>query len=796
MQTLETKNQKRNLKYILDLIKYFLKTGDKPPFEKFILEDTTFLSLVKNIYVAGIIYLSLKKYDEFKGTWLKKELKKYYQYYLKQEEDNKKSLKDIDFLARKNKKILLLRDIKYKRGKNYIPGTRFSSDTDIQIKRNDLFEVHNFLRKRGYLLQNSDFDLIYKPHLYTDGFYDLKKTSKNQYHKKELIEGIKKKYRTFNYYKNSFLEVHLPSQNNFEIDSNLLWKFVNKTNKQNIFELQPEIDILSQANHFFLHLNYNEKQKNRLRTFLGFLERLVDLSYILKQDINWDKVLELSVKNKISHQTYYYLLLGKKYLNLDVPSSILKSLKKKTKFKHKLGILLLNNLNILKDTYNFKIRIYSKKFLKNKKRKKERLNGRKERKIILEILSGTKINEPYKKPLKKYNSKIFLNLIKETALDGLLYYKLKENSSFSKDKLKKLKRGYEGIKLFDEIQESALKKIEKIPIEKILIKEWKHKLSRDYIQGTRYSCDIDFLVSPENIQNIDFNLEKKGFYSDSIELELPEKLKNFSWNLNKNAHKIKDYNSNLLFYIKQYLFEKKDLKENLIQKENILRNQKINNLENSKRKFLYYSKILEKEYSNKINRILKIELNKDKSVNYYSNKGAYIDIHTKLFNPNKIFNVSYFDLDLVKKSKHNFILSLEDNIIVNSCHFINNLEKYKEKYGFQGFLKYLLDLKYENLSKINYSKLVKKSKKIGCSTQVWFYLSLAKKHLKINVPNKVLNKLYNDSWILQRFLLNLINEKKLLFNKRSIGVFLYSKTYFENKSFAKIMAILTKLVRK
>ena len=81
METLEKKYQKRNLNYLLSLTKYFLKTGEKPDFKHFILEDISFLSMVKNIYLAGITYLSLLDYEEFKGTWLERELENYYQYY-------------------------------------------------------------------------------------------------------------------------------------------------------------------------------------------------------------------------------------------------------------------------------------------------------------------------------------------------------------------------------------------------------------------------------------------------------------------------------------------------------------------------------------------------------------------------------------------------------------------------------------------------------------------------------------------------------------------------------------------
>jgi len=802
MQALENKNQKRNLEYVLDLIKYYFKTGEKPQFKRFILEDTTFLSLVKNIYVAGIIYLALKNFSEFRNTWLERELKKYYEYYKKQEISNEKVRKDIEVFAKK-KKVLILRDTAYKKKKYYLSGTRFSSDVDVQIKKEDLFSFHNFLRKKNYLLQNSDFKLTYKPHLYTDGFYDIEKTLKGPFHKKEIINGIKKNYRNFNYYKDSFLEVHIPSSNKIEINNALFWKYALKTNKKNICILEPEIDLIAQANHFFLHLGYNDKQENRLTTFLGFLERLIDLHYILKQNIDWTKIIKLSIEYQVQHQTYYYLNLGKKYLNLNIPPYVLKTLRKSLKFSNKISLSLLKDLPILYDAQKPSIKIYSKRFLKKKgKKPKKNSFSKKERKLILEIISSTKINEQYKNPLKEYNSKKFLNAIKETSLDGLMYHKLKENSSFPQQELSELKKGYEGIKLFDDLQNTALKKIEKIPIEKTLIKDWKYKLSKNYIKGTRYSCDIDILISPEDSKKFDNYLEKNNFYSDQIKLELPNNLKELSWELNKNVSKIKTYYSNLIFYIRQYLFENEKLEDKLkknrdqFKKLTNSRKENLETLRYAKKAYLYYSKLAEKQYSNKINSILKIETDKDKSINYYSENGAYVDIHSKLFNTNRIINLPQIRLNLTKKSKYNSVLSLEDSIILNSCHFVNNLKKYKEKNGFQGFLKYLLDLKYEDLSKISYSKLIQKSKKLDCSTQVWFYLHLAKKHLNLNISEKALNSLYNNSWILQRFFLNLIRERRLLFNKKSMGVFLYSKTYFENKLFAKLITILVKLIGK
>ncbi|MDD2636961.1 MAG: nucleotidyltransferase family protein, partial [Bacteroidales bacterium] len=672
METLEKKHQLRNLNYILALTRYFFKTDKKPIFLKSILKDMTFLSLVKNINMAGITYLSLSEFDEFKDTWLERELKNYYNYGVNQDLANKKVFDELyKFCSTNKEQVVYIRDSAFKNEDFYVTGSRFSTDIDILINKPDIFKFHNYLKDNNYLLQGVDFQLIYKPHLYKSGFYEIIPKNDLPYHKNFIIDGLNNNYRTFNYYKDAFLEIHIPVSTNSEIPKSEYWKYA----KNNV--LTPEFDLITQANHFFLHLKYNDTQPNRLKTFLAFLERVVDILYLFKKEINFDKIVELSIHYNVQHQVYYYLYLAKRYLNLNITKGNLQKLRKASLFSDILAIkFLLPDKKILRDKHTKSIKFYCDNFLEIKetqKSPKPKIKHKsKEANLILEILSDSEIYNPYNKNFPKYNSKRFIKIIKETSLDGLFYHKLKDNNSVKTKDLEHLKQGYKIILEHDELLLKNIQKIQDIPISKTFLKDSTSRINNKYINGTRYSCDIDLLRDSNHAIEFDSKMQELNYFSDGIEIKMPAEDIALSFHINKDISKYQDFAKAQDFTINKYLFERENLSLETI-------NNLKNNIEKNKLLF-HYCYIAKTDSINQINRIKKIELKEDKSINYHGIDRGYIDVHYKLFNNNPSIKSELFNIEAVQISEYNHILQPEDKIILDACHFFLNMSKFRKEY--------------------------------------------------------------------------------------------------------------------
>lgn len=770
METIEKKHQLRNLNYILALTRYFFKTDKKPKFLKSILKDMTFLSLVKNINMAGITYLSLSEFDEFKGTWLERELKSYYDYGVNQDLANKKIFDELfNFCSTNKEQVVFIRDSAFKNEDFYITGSRYSTDIDILINKPDIFKFHNYLKDNDYLLQGVDFQLIYKPHLYHDGFYEIIPKDDLPYHKKFIGDGLNNNYRTFNYYKGSFLEIHIPVSSNSEIPKAEYWKYVENN------MLTPEFDLITQANHFFLHLKYNDTQPNRLKTFLAFLERVVDILYLFKKGVDFEKIIDLSIHYNVQHQVYYYLYLAKKYLNLNIEKHYLKQLKKASSFSDILVIkFLLPDKKILRDKHTKSIKLYCDNFLEIKETseipKTKIKHKSKEANLILEILSDNDIYKPYSKELPKYNSKRFIDLIKDASLDGLFYHKLKDNNTLKSEDLEYLKQGYISILEHDQLLLENINKIQNIPIKKIFLKDSISRINNKYINGTRYSCDIDLLRDSSQAIDFDYKMQDLNYFSDGVEINMPAEDINLAFQLNKDISKYKDFALAQQFTINKYLFERQDLSLEAVSNKN--------NSSERYKLLLYYCDIAKIDYPNKINRTKKIELHEDKSINYHGIDRGYIDVHYKLFNNNPSIKSELFNIETVQISEYNHILQPEDKIILDACHFFLNMSKFRKEYEFQGFLKYLIDFKIDNYE-YNSEIIIKKANQYECQLAVWFYLKILKDYLNCDIDNSILNSLYKSSNWDSKFLLRTINRRKLIFNKKSIGLSVFAKLYLK-----------------
>ncbi len=780
MEVLEKKHEKKNLEYLLSLIRYYFNTAERPPFRHSILKDTSFFSLVKNLSFSGIAFLTLSRYNAFKDSWLERELKNYYLHDKHQDKKNQKVCEALSHYVEKyDKQIVFIRDTAFKSLPIYEQGSRFSTDVDILINKKDLFHLHTYLREQGFLLMNTDFRLAGKRELYTDSFYDILPPSHPPFHKQEVINGTDRNYRTFNYYKNAFLEVHIPVPSTVEIDKTTYFNYADGT------LLTPEFELITQANHFFLHLKYNETQKNRHKTFLNFLKRLTDIFYLLYKNPDMQKVVDLSIKYRVQHQTYYYLLLSKKYLHFNVPIDTLNKLRKASGIMNLTALGLLPGKKILRDKHTPPVSFYCNNFLtlkkqKHPKSKKHHVNS-KEATLLLNILSQTDVYEEYRKKLPDHNARRLQSLIKETATDGLFYHKLKNNPSVSKETLCTLKRGYDAVVLFDNILQTSIKDLMTISVDKTFIKDSIIMLDHNYIPGTRYSCDVDILIRPEQVLVMDEKMKEKNFLSDGVEIPIPEELIQLAFKANKDVSRKKHHYEEELFHINKYLFERSDITQSPQHKSS-----KNHSQANNAQEQAFYEKIYEKDKADQYNRKRKIEITQDKSINYHGENGSYIDVHTTLFNETPLFARTCYRPETINISDHNFILCPEDKIITDACHFVLNFNKHKKKYEFQGFTKYLIDyMMYKNT--MDAGKLLKKADKNNCSAQVWFYLQMLNDYFNAGISKDLINGLKTNTNRPQRILLNSINGRKLLFNKRSAGLILYSKIYLERGILSRLL---------
>jgi len=388
MKSLRPEIKKSNLVFLTKLLGYFVKMNEKPKFQENILKDQTFFSLVKNIFMLGPAYLALKNYPEFKNTWLENEMSRYFKIYLKQEEENKKIIAILSDIAKeKGIPILLLKENNLKQNKNYIPGSRFSTDVDVLIRKSDVFKIDEELFKRGLLLHNVNFLYdFYPPLTFDENRKIFKLTTKKMVmtRRKEIKFGLNN-FKNFNYFLpipnriGALLEIHFfPNQYYYHkkyLPLKELWKYKSKI-KNSLWIVDPAVRILSDADHFMLHLRYRRISENGLNTFLGNLKRLYDLSLNLnlENNIDWEKFIYLAQKYNISAWGYYYLFLGKKFFNIPIPFFVFKKLKKQSSLIKKWAIKLINTNNLLHDKRNLGTNLFVKMFLKPKSNSYEKKN--------------------------------------------------------------------------------------------------------------------------------------------------------------------------------------------------------------------------------------------------------------------------------------------------------------------------------------------------------------------------------------------------------------------------------------
>ncbi len=378
MKPLTFQRKKRNVLFLVNLIKSYFNNSEKPAFGKEILKDQSFFSLIKNTMTLAIAHQTLKKYPEYQNSWLHNEIKRYLQFYKQHEQANQKTINDIKQINLKlNITPIILKEYNYKlnssKNKNYL---RFSNDVDILIKKSELFKYNALLKKNNYLLRDVDCRFDFKPNLPQDENSVILKMNDSDKPPQEKKDGINyqltKNIKALSYLKDSthpqFLEIHFQpnNYNRFRYYTPLSSIVQHSYYKNGFKYIYPEMRILFDASHFFTHFALRRILKNGLDKFLGHFQRLCDLAFNLKEEsnINWGKLLFLAKKYNISHQAYGYLMLGKRYLNLNIPQRIIRQLKKESNFLPIAIINHINGLSILQDKRDLATTIYIKKYSK------------------------------------------------------------------------------------------------------------------------------------------------------------------------------------------------------------------------------------------------------------------------------------------------------------------------------------------------------------------------------------------------------------------------------------------------
>jgi len=308
-----------------------------------------------------------------------------------------------------------------------------------------------------------------------------------------------------------------------------------------------------------------------------------------------------------------------------------------------------------------------------------------------------------------------------------------------------------------------------------------------------------FLKKMEKLNNLikgNVSLLQKTFYSDEVvkkyfnlllnEIKFLNKCLKMNWLTRKKiSHSLIDSNTllNVEEAIKLRSQEEVSLQKNL---QHILTspfNEKLHkaiiDYHLSRHEFLQFSGFIRDSLNVFMNRKKII----DRSIwfgerpQYYFLNGAFIDIHSHfLFSNSLPFRAEIENFALEHIDKNLYALKNEDSVIVDACHFCKNLSK---NFCFHGFLKYLTDIFYKFRKDFNWKRVIILAKKTNASSQVYFYLYLAKKYLNAPIPLEILKELKNNGSRVQNFLLERIDGLKLLFNEPTFFVKLYSKMYIQ-----------------
>jgi len=180
------------------------------------------------------------------------------------------------------------------------------ADIDLLIKKNELEKAISALKDYNIIKTNKNYWQNWEQYY---GHHEpiLVKSKNNQKILVEFHTGI------------------VPKINPFKIKKELLWKNISKIRfkKEQLKIFNPELQIV----YLCIQTSFHDK-------FLQRLRNLKDLDLIITRNkINWDKVISISLETKTQEFVYVTLKTTTKLLSTNIPTYVLKKLKKQSSFR-------------------------------------------------------------------------------------------------------------------------------------------------------------------------------------------------------------------------------------------------------------------------------------------------------------------------------------------------------------------------------------------------------------------------------------------------------------------------------
>lgn len=399
-----------------------------------------------------------------------------------------------------------------------------------------------------------------------------------------------------------------------------------------------------------------------------------------------------------------------------------------------------------------------------------------------------------------------LELIKRTALDGLVYAQWQKVESEGPDWIEPLRRGFEVTRQIDAVNAAICRKLSALSGQKVIIKEGSYKILSGYQPGTRYSCDVDLLMFSVDWVRTDGEIRELGFISDGVEFDT-RRITRIGFDMNQDLSHYSQYQEAYGVDYKEYLQGISlgtDPKSELQDLKNEIRNEiralipafegnpagYLAAIEEQKEKTAAQIKELGAEsllpvfmrlYEISYNRINKILLHPEaKSFQYHNEAGGYLDLHTRLWKETRsLFGINIESLPLTKHSETNYLrFEPADCVVLDAVHFFVNINKYGS-ISYQGFLKCLVDLGYRILLEpIDWDRVASYgTQHASRAAKLWYFLNLGRIWLKLDIPESVLTKLATASDSRELRALESIDQLCLLFNEPQNAIKVYREKY-------------------
>lgn len=399
-----------------------------------------------------------------------------------------------------------------------------------------------------------------------------------------------------------------------------------------------------------------------------------------------------------------------------------------------------------------------------------------------------------------------LELIKRTALDGLVYAQWQKVEGEGPDWIEPLRQGFEVTRQIDAVNAAICQKLSTLNGQKVIIKEGSYKMLPGYQSGTRYSCDVDLLMFSLDWVRTDAELRDLGFISDGVEFDT-RRITRIGFDMNQDLSQYAQYQKAFTADYQEYIqgtslgsdpkSEFQNLKKKIQDEIRGLIPAFEGNptgylaaIEEQKETTATQIKELGGEsllpafmrlYEISYNRINKILLHTDaKSFQYHNEAGGYLDLHTRLWEEtSSIFGIDIESLPLIEQSGTNYLcFKPADCVVLDAVHFFVNINKYGS-ISFQGFLKCLIDLGYRILLEpIDWDRVAGYgTQQASRAAKLWYFLNLGRIWLKLDIPESVLSKLSAASDSRELRAMDSIDPLCLLFNEPQKAIKAYREKY-------------------